>query len=61
MRYLPVVHSGILKPAILIGGNVLQCRRVFIHHPARCGGKGLKKRKILDVLTLIVGCRLPRQ
>jgi hypothetical protein len=42
------VLPGVGRPPVPIGRDLLQCGRVFIRHPARCGGKRLKKRKILD-------------
>jgi hypothetical protein len=42
------VLPGIGRPPVPVGSDLLQCRRVFICHSARSGGKRLKKRKILN-------------
>ncbi len=38
-RQFAVMRSAVPEPPIPIGGNFLQCRRVFICRSARCGKK----------------------
>jgi hypothetical protein len=47
-RQFAVMRAVSRSHQVPIGGHVLQCGRVFICHPARCGGKRLLVRKILE-------------